>query len=240
MAIDHRATVDLPIRSRRTYDADGEVEQHDTVFCPARGLSLDTATCLDCRHCLGASASAEPALVCMHPAARPTNDRRLRPVRMPSPAELTALSEIMTRDVACVAADLSIEALGTLMLTQAISAVPVVDTTGRPIGIASKTDLVRWYHDGGEDETAAPTDGAELGMSTRTVPIASVADLMMPMAFTLTEDAPVAYAAALMAVEDVHHLPIVASDGRVVGIVSALDIVRWLAHHDGFVVPPAR
>jgi CBS domain-containing protein len=34
-----------------------------------------------------------------------------------------------------------------------------------------------------------------------------------------------------MAYEGVHRVPVVAADGRVVGILSSLDVVRWLAHH---------
>ncbi len=231
--------VELPIRTRRIYDGAGSVEQHETVLCPSRGKSLEVGTCLDCRYCFGRTYAGEPGLVCLHPVAR-RPDRPQREVRMPSPAELTTLSEIMTRTVSCVAANLEVEAVTTLLLEQSISAVPVVDAAGRPIGVVSKTDLVRWYHDDRDAETTTATDGPEPGMTTRTISRFTVADVMMPMAFTLTEEAPVAYAAALMAVEDVHHLPIVSADGRVVGIVSALDIVRWLAHHDGFVVPPAR
>jgi CBS domain-containing protein len=231
--------VELPIRTRRTYDSDGSVEQHETVFCPSRGVSLEVGRCLECHYCFGRTYRGDPGLVCLHPAARRT-DRPQRAVRMPSPAELTALSEIMTRDVSCVAAGVEVDAVTTLLLDQNISAVPVVDALGKPIGVVSKTDLVRWYHDDRDAETTTATAGPERGMTTRTVSQFTVADVMMPMAFTLTEDAPVAYAAALMAVEDVHHLPIVSGDGRVVGIVSALDIVRWLAHNDGFVVPPAR
>jgi CBS domain-containing protein len=218
---DHKhERTELPIRIRTVHAGEGTVDRDETVLCPSRGVALSVGTCLDCHYCFGRTYAGEPALVCLHPAAR-RPDKPPRPLRMPSPAELTALSQIMTRNVACIVPDLGIGELGTLLLDRNISAAPVVDAYGRPIGVVSKTDLVRYYHDdGGTDAT--------------------VADVMMPMAFTLTEDAPIAYAAALMAVEDVHHLPIVAGDGRVVGIISALDIVRWLAHHDGFVVPPAR
>jgi CBS domain-containing protein len=240
MANDRHTPGELPIRSRRTYTGNGHVATDGTVMCPSRGQSLDVATCLQCHHCDGRNAATD-ALVCLHPAAyRP--ERPSRTVRMPSAAELTRLSEIMTGNVACVAQDVSIETLGTLMLEQNISAVPVVDAHGRPVGIASKTDLVRWYHSGADASGELPpvdVDG-EPGLTPHVIPSSTVADVMMPMAFTLTEDAPIAYAATLMAVEGVHHLPVVTGDGQIVGIVSALDIVRWLAHHDGFVVPPNR
>jgi CBS domain-containing protein len=58
---------------------------------------------------------------------------------------------------------------------------------------------------------------------------------MLPMAFTLDERATVAQAAALMAIEDLHHVPIISARGRLVGVVSSLDIVRWLACNDGVI-----
>jgi len=232
----------LPLRSRRTYEGDGAVDRKDSVLCPARGRSLDVDTCIECHYCAGPPGADDRALMCLHPAARRPS-RAPRPVRIPSPAELTGLVDVMTRDVACVRADLSLESLSTLLLERNISAAPVVDAFGRPVGVVSKTDLVRWYHDRADTEevtTGNGPDQIEPGLSTRASPRTTVADVMMPMAFTLTEDAPVAYAAALMAVEGVHHLPVVDSGGVVVGIVSALDIVRWLAHSDGFIVPAAR
>ena len=62
----------------------------------------------------------------------------------------------------------------------------------------------------------------------------------MPIAFTLPESASIAHAAALMAYENVHRIPVVASDGSVVGIIAALDILRWLAVNAGFALPGRR
>jgi CBS domain-containing protein len=59
-----------------------------------------------------------------------------------------------------------------------------------------------------------------------------VADVMMPLAITLDDDATVGHAAALMAAEDMHHVMIVA-EGRLVGVVSTMDVTRWLANNDG-------
>jgi CBS domain-containing protein len=57
---------------------------------------------------------------------------------------------------------------------------------------------------------------------------------MMPLAITLGQRATVAHVAALMASEDVHHVPIVDDHGRLIGVVSTMDIIRWLARNDGF------
>jgi CBS domain-containing protein len=58
------------------------------------------------------------------------------------------------------------------------------------------------------------------------------ADVMMPLAISLDQDASVKNAAALLAIEDLHHVMVV-SERRLIGIVSTMDITRWLAGNDG-------
>jgi CBS domain-containing protein len=61
------------------------------------------------------------------------------------------------------------------------------------------------------------------------------ADVMpTPHGFTLKEDASVSAAAATMAREGLQRVRVVCSLGKMVGVVSALDIMRWLAEQDGY------
>lgn len=120
----------------------------------------------------------------------------------------------MTANVVCVRAGLSVDALSALFLERGVSGAPVVDDHGHPIGIVSKTDLVQQYHD------ASPP------------PHATAGDIMMPLVFSLPPEATITRAAALMACEGVHRVPIVSADGQIVGLLSALDIVRWVAQLD--------
>ena len=48
--------------------------------------------------------------------------------------------------------------------------------------------------------------------------------------------ASVAHAAAMMSLEDIHHVAIVADSGLLLGVVSSIDIVRWLAANDGLLL----
>jgi CBS domain-containing protein len=52
--------------------------------------------------------------------------------------------------------------------------------------------------------------------------------VMMPLAITLDDSATVAHAASIMSCEDMHHVMIV-SNRRLVGVVSTMDVTRWLA-----------
>jgi CBS-domain-containing membrane protein len=120
------------------------------------------------------------------------------------------VTAIMTKNVTCAQRDLHVDQLTQRMLREHIGCIPVVDEAGRPIGMVTKLDLV---------EVAGHRD---LAFRTAT-------DVMMPLAMTLGDRATVAHVARLMAAEDVHHVPIVDAERRLVGIVSTMDVVRWLA-----------
>ncbi|MEO8845496.1 MAG: CBS domain-containing protein [Kofleriaceae bacterium] len=126
----------------------------------------------------------------------------------------------MSRDVVCARDDLDVDAVVELMVRRRIGCVPVVDRDGRPIGMVTKQDLV-------EQLLASRDPEATTALA--------VYQLMMPLAFTLDEHATIAHAAALMIVENIHHVAIVGESGCLIGVVSTYDIVRWLATNDGLV-----
>lgn len=154
------------------------------------------------------------------------------PVRVATVAGQIPVTQIMTRQLTCARRDLTAEQLVELVVHHRIGCVPVVEDPGRPIGMITKLDLV--------EQLPAAECGAKEAADARRSPPHTAGQLMMPLAITLGETASVAHAAALMATEDIHHVPIVDAAGRMIGIVSAMDIVRWLAENDGFRSPSAR
>jgi len=130
----------------------------------------------------------------------------------------------MSHDVTCADSELSAQALVELLLRKRFGGVPVVDREGKPVGIASKTDLLREVY---ETYGWSPPTGV-------------VSDVMTESAFGLPENASLAHAAAMMAYERVHRVPILSDDGKVIGIVTPLDLARWLAAKAGYVMPNPR
>lgn len=124
------------------------------------------------------------------------------------------LGALMTRVAVCVKADTHLEAIRRLFLEQGIGGVAVVDDQGRPLGIVSKTDLIDRHH----------------GALAR--------DAMMPFVLALPETAEVPQAAALMASEGIHRLAVTAVDGAFIGMVTSLDVMRWLGERDGWLSSP--
>jgi len=103
--------------------------------------------------------------------------------------------------------------------------VPVVDEGGKPIGIVTQADLVRHHY---ENETASDRTPSTVG------------DIMKDVPFTLNEGASVSQAAALMSLGSMSRIPVVDSMGRVVGILSSLEVLYWLACETGYVVDVVR
>lgn len=159
-------------------------------------------------------------------------------------ADETPVSEIMTKRVFCATPEMPLDVLAYIMLDQQIGGTPVVDASERPIGIITKTDLLRELRDLSDVSRASwhPWEGGESEEEEATLDLAVLSsrtalDAMTPIVYWLPEDASISQAAALMAYEHVHSVPVVSKAGRINGIVSTLDILRWFARKRGFLIP---
>lgn len=200
----HSQTRKLPIRSHKTLAGDGDVTTARSVFCPTHKQAVTLSVCAECARCDRIDVDA---VVCQPQVAErrfPTEHTFLSP-------DHVLIAELMSRNVACVRLDVSVDSIANLLVDGNVGAVPVVDSHDDPIGIVCKSDLARARWDGVEAEAAV------------------AADIMTPLAFTLCEDQPLFDGAAVMSIEGVHHLPVVSADGKVVGMLSSLDFVRWIA-----------
>jgi len=127
------------------------------------------------------------------------------------------VAELMERNVKMVRSDASL-AEAVVALTDAhISGMPVVDGTGRVIGVVSTTDVLT-----AEAETNDTLARKSVWENT------AVQDIMTPRPFTIAPDEDVREAARQMLYADVHRL-FVAEGDRIVGIISTTDIVRAAA-----------
>ena len=179
------------------------VEQTHTVHCPIQHESKLLVDCELCDRC-EEMRPEESFITCAVSVEMPRSLLGLARCFVDRLQEVVTIGEVMTRDVVCVTPELGLEALRALFLDRRISGAPVLDANGFPIGVVSKSDLVR------------------------EPPRATVRDVMTLVAFTLEETRPLGDAIKLMAVEGVHRVVIVDQSGRVVGMLSSLDVVRWL------------
>jgi CBS domain-containing protein len=139
----------------------------------------------------------------------------------------------MTRDVMCVRQDVPLDGLALLLLERGISGVPVVDEEGAPMGMVTKTVLLRALR------SDVDPDDEDHGPRLDSLRRITVAEVMTPLVLSLPEDATVERAAAVMAFEGVHRVPITSTGGTLVGLLSTIDIVRRMARTAGYVIPRA-
>jgi len=98
------------------------------------------------------------------------------------------------------------------------SAAPVLDDAGRPVGVVSRTDVVVY-----ERARAAPP--ADPGGAVR------AADLMTPTVFSVPPGVPAREVAREMVRQNVHRLFVV-EGGVLIGVISALDLLRHFSAGD--------
>ncbi|WP_437515656.1 CBS domain-containing protein [Sorangium sp. So ce1099] len=242
------------IRSARIVADDGEESVAATVYCPLQERSTTVAECESCRrfHALHFDATARTTSVVCHAGPATPGEERADPlhgVGGPLDPE-TPIADIMTRDVLCVRPEVTVDELAALLVGHEISGVPVVDAEGRPVGMVSRADVLRAAQERGDTEesqrvTLQPDDIAPLDIEQGFhvyEPIKTTArDIMTPVVLQVHESASIRQAASLMAYEGVHRLAVTSDDGKVVGILSSLDVLRWFGRSCGYLIPvPAR
>lgn len=141
---------------------------------------------------------------------------------------------IMSRSAYCLRPEVGVRTAAAMLLDERMSGAPVVDADGRPVGIVSKTDLLRHLHERGDETEPRSPAALEHGYHATQIDETMVCDVMMPVVFAISDDTTIAAAAALMAGEGVHRLPVLDAKGAVVGILSTLDVVRWVAERAGY------
>jgi predicted transcriptional regulator len=142
--------------------------------------------------------------------------------------------DIMTTPVVTAGPNMTIRELAQLLLRKHVSGVPVVDDFGRPIDVVSKSDILDRVHN--DEETYGleklfyrtafgMTERLGEGFHLDSLGEGTVQEIMTPLVLSVSADTPTPLAARMMAFEEVHRV-IVTEDGRMVGILTTMDIVR--------------
>ena len=150
-------------------------------------------------------------------------------------------ADLMTPNPVSISADAPLKEAVAFLTDKGFSAAPVIDGAGQPIGVLSRSDIV--VHDRERVEYVATvpeyyerTDlttrsGEKLpkGFQVESVDRTSVRDIMTPVVFSVAPATPVRRVVEEMLALKVHRLFVVGRDGILVGVISALDVLRHLA-----------
>jgi CBS-domain-containing membrane protein len=141
-------------------------------------------------------------------------------------------SSIMVSDVITVKPDDTVQDVAGILLVNRISAVPVVDDSGKIVGIVSEGDLLRRSENRTEHERPwwlKLLMGRELLAAEFIKEYGrKVADVMTREVISAVPDTPVADIATLLERHRIKRVPIV-QNGKIVGIVSRANLIQGLA-----------
>lgn len=150
---------------------------------------------------------------------------------LPPAAQTTPVAQVM--EPMNLKIDLRADLLTALrfFVDQGAHSVAVAGDGGEPVGVVSKTDVL-----GELCESPGGVHGWQLSTRTDSAerearPALRVHDIMTPLTVAVSESTSLAHAIAVMARSGVHPVPVVAADGRVTGILSSADVLRWLARN---------
>ena len=199
-----------------TLQPGGEGVAHQLVQCSRRQTTLGSDSCLHC---------VRLAEIQLHDGQLSAVfcDGGDQTAHAPSPAMLSLpdvyVEALLEPQLTCVRIDVGLDAVMEQFLTACVEVLPVVDLAGRLQGLVRESEVSLDLH-------ARPSEAG-----TRTV-----GDVMVPWPLAIPEHTRLTKAAAVLAYERQHHVAIVSATGALVGVLSATQILRWLANADGYVL----
>lgn len=162
---------------------------------------------------------------------------------------MKTVTEIMQRDVATVTPDTTVRDLARFLADRSISGAPVVSEAGALVGVVSATDIVRRAADdgalafGGEGNAGAteaaamyymPEESDWTVMEWTSLDLdefrdeMTVEDIMTPVTFGVSPGTTLREAAEFMVRGRIHRA-LVLDGSRLLGLVSAMDLLRAFA-----------
>jgi CBS-domain-containing membrane protein len=141
------------------------------------------------------------------------------------------VGDVMSRHIRTAVPDTPFKELAAIMVTGDITAVPVIDEAGHPVGLVSEDDLLAKleYHDGADRPTLLA--GSQSRTRWRKSSALTAADLMTTPAVT-TADLPVSAAARHLATQHMHALCVVDPTNLLIGLLTHRDALTLYLRSD--------
>lgn len=152
---------------------------------------------------------------------------------------LANAKKIMTSPVISVKMETSLAEVVKLMAQHHISGVPVVNDDNVVVGIISETDIVDYSSKThvvrliGSSKWISPyTEVSDIAVFRKGFEIlarAKAQDVMSTKVSTVKEDASTEEIARLMKRRNINRIPVVDSNGKLIGVITRSNVVRYLA-----------
>jgi len=147
--------------------------------------------------------------------------------------------EIMSAPAISVNENQTLQEVLELLAKHRFSGVPVVDAENKVIGVISDTDIIRYSHQinviplsnlsGWISPYADISDLASIRKGYELLTKTKTSQVMTKKVYTVNEDAEANEVAQLMNRRKINRVPVVNSEGKLVGIITRADMVQCMA-----------
>lgn len=146
------------------------------------------------------------------------------------------VADIMTRDPIMVHPDTPLDEAIKILAERRISGLPVVDASGKLVGVISEGDLM-WRESGVTpppyimvlDSVIYLENPSKYQRDLHKALGQTVGEVMTKNVYTIKPEKSLRDAAQLMHEKDVHRLPVLDPNGKAIGILTRGDVVRAMA-----------
>ncbi|MGH8191915.1 MAG: CBS domain-containing protein [Rhodanobacteraceae bacterium] len=166
------------------------------------------------------------------------------PVHPPAPAVMVlrapTAADLMVANPVSIRGHASVHEALALLSDHGFSAVLVINREGHPVGVLTRTDLVRFERERTEylqrnpityesAEMTLPT-GEELdsGFQVETESTARIDEIMTPKVFSVLPETHLSEVVRLLVEKHIHHLFVVDRGSVLVGVISTMDVLAHL------------
>jgi CBS-domain-containing membrane protein len=133
--------------------------------------------------------------------------------------------DIMTTDPIRVTDDTRLKEAARTMVRNHVSGLPVVDGSGKLVGVVSEGDFIRQEANRDRSHGVSLLDALFGEGEIQVVGAETVGEVMSKSVVTITPEATIGEAARVMARRNVKRLPVVDLEGELIGIISRADVV---------------
>ncbi len=149
--------------------------------------------------------------------------------------------DLMTANPISITEKMTVKEAAAFFTDSEISAAPVINDAGRPIGVLSRTDIVRYERERLDhlpltsmywgEERGGKKGGEELdkeGFEIEVTDTTLVSEIMTPTVIAVGPKTPAVQIIAQLLAFKIHRLFVIDDRGVLIGVISALDIMRHL------------
>lgn len=137
---------------------------------------------------------------------------------------------VMTDNPISIHEHATLKEAAAFLTNRGISAAPVINDAGRPVGVLSRTDIVQFSSGAAQTPKTLGEfvhEGIDAGDQTLAKSVV-VRQIMTPGVLSVDLDTSLTQVIEIMLAGKVHRLFVTDYDGVLVGVISALDVLRCL------------